>query len=173
MSIYFVVLRLVHILSGVAWAGTTFFMVSTLIPSVRESGPDIGRFFGRFGGSNRMVVFIGVSNTLTVLSGILLYGALTNGFHLDWLSSGRGQVLTIGAVAGLLAWLVGMLVMLPVGRRMAKMIDDLAAVGGPPTPEQAATLQALRQKQGQAGSWLAIFLAVAVVGMAIAEYITY
>ena len=172
MNLYLIALRLVHILSGVSWAGATFFMVSTLIPSVRTAGPDVGRFFGRLAGSNRMLLFMSISNTLTVLSGLLLYGYLTNGFHLDWLSGGRGLVLTIGALAGLLAWVVGAIGMAPTGRRIAGMIDAMAAAGGPPSPEQMSVMQTLREKQGQYGTWLAILLALAVVCMSIAEYIT-
>src|SRR4030067_283354 len=161
INLYLILLRLIHIFSGVFWAGTTFFMVSTLIPSVKEAGPDAGRFVGRMAGSNRMLCFVGMSNTLTFLSGILMYAYLTNGFHLDWLSSGRGLILTIGAVAGLVAWLVGSLAMAPTGRRIAGMIESMQAAGGPPSPEQMATMQALREKQAQYGTWLAILLAIA------------
>jgi hypothetical protein len=173
MNLYLIVLRLVHIFSGVSWAGATFFMVSTLIPSVQSAGPDVGRFFGRLAGSNRMLIFMSVTNTLTVLSGLLMYGYLTNGFHLNWLSSGRGLVLTIGALAGLVGWVVGLIGMAPTGRRIAGMIDAMAASGGPPSPEQMSGLQVLREKQAQYGTWLAILLALAVVGMSIAEYITF
>ncbi len=173
MTLYFVVLRFVHILSGVAWAGATFFMLTTLIPAVGEAGPDVGRFFGRMAGSNRMLAYMVVSNTLSALTGILLYAALTDGFKLDWLSSGRGLILTIGALAGLIAWLVGSLAMAPTGRRLSKLIESISAAGGPPSAEQAASLQALRGRQGQYGFWLAVLLAVAVTGMAIAEYITF
>jgi hypothetical protein len=148
-------------------------MVSTLIPSVREAGPDVGRFFGRMAGSNRMLAFMVISNTLSALSGILLYGALTNGFRLDWLSSGRGLIHTLGALAGLTAWLLGSLAMAPTGRRLSRLIDAIGAAGGPPTPEQTASLLALREKQGQYGLWLAVLLALAVIGMAVAEYITF
>jgi uncharacterized membrane protein len=173
MNLYFIVLRLIHISSGVAWAGTTFFMVSTLIPAARAAGPEAGRFLGRMAGSNRMLIFIGVSNTLTVISGILLYGALTSGFKLDWLSSGRGMVLTIGALAGLVAWVVGVIGMGPTGKRVANLIESMQSAGGPPAPDQMAALQTLREKQGQYGSWLAVLLAIAVVGMSIAEYLTF
>lgn len=173
MNILIILLRLIHIFSGVSWAGATFFTVSTLIPSAREAGPDVGRFFGRMAGSKRMLSFMVGSNTLTVLSGIALYGILTNGFHLDWLSSGRGLVLTLGALAGLIAWLVGSVVMAPTSRRMSTLIESIGSAGGPPTPEQAAMLQTLREKQAQYGTWLAILLALAVVGMSTAEYIIF
>jgi uncharacterized membrane protein len=173
MNYILILLRLIHIFSGVTWAGTTFFMISTLIPSARENGPEAGRFLGRLSGSNRMLLFIGAASTLTVLSGILMYGILTNGFHLDWLSGGRGLVLTIGALAGLAAWLVGILGMAPTGRRIKALIDSMGSAGGPPSAEQAAHLQTLREKQAQYGTWLAILIALAVTGMSIAEYIIF
>jgi hypothetical protein len=37
----------------------------------------------------------------------------------------------------------------------------------------AATLQTLREKQAQYGTWLALLLAMAVAGMSIAEYIIF
>jgi len=60
-----------------------------------------------------------------------------------------------------------------IGRRIAGMIESMQAAGGPPSAEQMASMQALREKQAQYGSWLAILLAIAVVGMSIAEYLTF
>ena len=53
------------------------------------------------------------------------------------------------------------------------MIESMQAAGGPPSAEQMASMQALREKQAQYGTWLAILLAIAVVGMSIAEYLTF
>jgi hypothetical protein len=56
---------------------------------------------------------------------------------------------------------------------MSKLIESIGSAGGPPTPEQAATMQALREKQAQYSTWLAILLALAVVGMSTAEYVIF
>jgi uncharacterized membrane protein len=173
MNVYLIVLRFIHITSAVAWAGTTFFLVSTLIPSAIEAGPDAGRFLGKMAGSNRMIAFTGITATLTALSGVLLYGLLTNGFHLGWLSTGRGLFLTIGGLAGLAGWGIGVTAMAPVGRRLAQLITSMESAGAPPTADQIATLQTLREKQATYGTWLAILLALAVTCMSVAEYIIF
>ena len=45
MSIYLIVLRLLHIVAGTFWAGTTFFMVSFMYPAISLAGPGGGGLY--------------------------------------------------------------------------------------------------------------------------------
>ena len=41
-----IVLRIFHIVTGVFWAGTIFFLLSFLMPTFRAVGPDGAKVFG-------------------------------------------------------------------------------------------------------------------------------
>ena len=64
-------LRLIHILAGVFWAGSVFFLAGFLIPTVRETGPEGGRVMSHLVGRRRLPVFIGIAILLTVVSGLI------------------------------------------------------------------------------------------------------
>lgn len=173
MDLYIVVLRLFHILGGVFWAGGTFFLVGLLAPAVRTSGPEGGKVMQNLLGPGRMSIVIGFAATLTALSGILLYIPVSNGFQIGWLVTGRGLVLTLGAVAGLIAWIVGFLMVGRTGMRMSSLGEEIAAAGRPPSAEQQAELKTLQERQSTWGSITALLLALALVGMSAAEYVFF
>ena len=62
------ILRLLHILTGVFWAGTIFFMVSYLEPSARAAGPDAAKVMGNIQKRGLMTV-LPIMALLTILSG--------------------------------------------------------------------------------------------------------
>src|SRR3989454_12780102 len=91
-----VVLRLIHILSGIFWVGTTFFLVGFLQPVVAQSGPEGGRFAQRLMSQKRFQAAMSVAAGLTILSGLLVYGRGSAGFQHAWGTSGPGRVLALG-----------------------------------------------------------------------------
>lgn len=42
-----VILRMIHLLSGVVWVGAVFFLTAVLEPAIEAGGPDAGRFMQR------------------------------------------------------------------------------------------------------------------------------
>ena len=174
MNLYIIILRLIHILSGVFWAGTTFLLASSVKPAVQATGPEAGKFMQRLAGSpGRMTDYLGITATLTAVSGLLLYWSVSANFNPGFFLSGRGLVLTLGALAGIFAWLHGAFVVRRLSKRMEALGKEIQAAGGPPSPEQMAEMQTIQEKQFTNGAVLAILLAVAVIGMSIAEYIYF
>jgi uncharacterized membrane protein len=172
--VYLIVLRLIHIFSGVFWAGTTFFVASSLGPTARASGPEGGQFMQRLVGRvGRMTLFMGLAATLSALSGILLYQRVSGGFAVGWITSGPGLALTVGGVAGITGWIVGYLVIARTSMQLTALAAEIQAGGGPPSPEQAAKMQALSERQSQGGIWVAVLLIVAVAGMSVAQYVWF
>src|SRR5438552_12958885 len=90
-----VVLRLIHILSGIFWVGTTFFLVGFLQPVVAQSGPEGGRFAQRLMSQKRFQAAMSVAAGLTILSGLVLYGLSSAAFQHAWVTSGPGLVLPL------------------------------------------------------------------------------
>ena len=88
----------------------------------------------------------------------------------DWLDSSFGLVITIGAVVATIAAVEGAL---GVGRNVERLVDlgdEVAASGGPPTPEQQARLDHLGAEIEKFGKLDLVLLLLAVSAMATARY---
>jgi hypothetical protein len=82
------------------------------------------------------------------------------------------MTLTIGAVAALVAFTIGMTALRPAAKRTGPLAQR--AQQQPEGPERDATLAEvgrLRRRTALGGRWVAGFLAIAVVGMAVARYV--
>lgn len=170
MQFVIILLRLVHIFSGVFWAGTTFFMYTVMKPAVKGSGEVGGRFMQHLNVHSKMTTFMGATASLSFLSGFFLYWWLS-GFAAGWVTSPTGLVLTIGSLAGTLGWVYGFFTHVPLNARLKALSKGIESAGGPPTPEQVAEIQQVAGKLGKAGNVSTLVLVVAVLGMAIARYV--
>ena len=166
-----VLMRLIHVVAGVAWAGGAFMLAGFVEPSARALGPDGGKFMQRLAGPGRLPVYLSLVGILTVLSGVYLYVVRSGGLRAGWITSGEGLALTIGGIAGLIAAAVGILIPGRVTGQMAQLGREIQAAGGPPSPAQAAQMQALQRQLALGGRVTALLLVIAVIGMAIAEYL--
>jgi len=152
-------LRLIHILAGVFWAG-----------SVRETGPEGGRVMSHLVGRRRLPVFIGIAILLTVVSGLIMYGRMAAATHGTWTGTAPGIAYGLGGLAAILGAVVGMGVSGAAARRMAA-IGQRAAEAGRPSPEQQAQIQGLQRRMMLGARIAAGLIAVAVVAMATARYL--
>jgi uncharacterized membrane protein len=168
---YMIVFRLIHVLAGVLWVGGVFMVVAFLQPGAARLGPAAGPFLQEMMARRQLPRFLVSMGGLTVLSGLFLYARdwWVAGSLGDWVGSTFGAVLTVGAVAALIALLIGGLGARPTIERTLALGRELAAAEGPPPAERAAELQAL-QARGRALTRAALgFLLVAVVAMATAR----
>jgi len=169
--IEFIVLRIVHILAGVFWAGAAIMLAAFLEPTARALGPDGGKFMQRLTGQMRLTFFILLAASLNVLSGLGLYWLLSGGFQVRWITSSLGLSLTIGALAAIVTFILGLTVTRPALLRMGALGRAIQSAEGPPTPEQMAEMQALQKRLATAGRIGAVLLVIAVIGMSVARYI--
>ena len=168
MDIYVIVLRLIHIFSGIFWVGTSFFLYFFLQPGVKAAGPAGGAVMGRIS-TSRFPMVIGLAALFTVLAGFLLYWKDSGGLQLDFITSSAGIMLTLGALGGIVAFGVSFGVQMPVTLRMAAIQKAAQASGQPPTPAQMQELQVLGKRMEVATRWGVIFMIIAVIGMATAR----
>lgn len=166
MLVLTILMRLVHVVAGVCWAGGAFLLAGFVTPTVRETGPAGGQFMQRLSG--KMSAYLGITAVLTTLSGIYLY-AVRSGFRFDWITTGEGVALTIGALAGLAAWGHGAM----VTGKLTKQVGELGQKmgGGPPKPELLMQMRSVQAKLEKNGRISAMLLLIAVIGMAVAEYL--
>lgn len=166
MDVPMIALRLIHILCGVFWAGSIFFIVSFLQPAVKASGPAGGQFMQRLV-ATRVLTIVPVLAMLTILSGGFLIWRVAGG-SAEWMGSRTGITLSVGATASVVGFLIGFFVM----RRATLQVLSIAqAAGGSPTPEQQAQIQALQRRARTSAVAVAHLLVVAVITMAVARYL--
>jgi hypothetical protein len=99
-----------------------------------------------------------------VLSGLRLYSMR---FSTAFLGTPEGIVLTLGALLGLGAFFLGVFVQRPAAQRMSALGAQIAAAKGPPTPEEAADMQALRarlSKIARLTAWHALLASLLMAG---------
>lgn len=164
-----IILRLIHILSGAFWIGAALFNVIFLVPTIRALGPAGGPVMQHLVQVRKMPLWLLGAGVLTFLSGLSLYYRASGGFSNGFMQSGPGMTFGLGAVFALCAILVGMLFTSPAAKRAGALAASLA--GKPPTPEQAAALQAAQKQIGVTSALATLFVLLATCAMAVARYI--
>jgi len=158
----YVTLILLHVFFGILWAGGAIAAGFFIIPAVLEAGPAGGPVMAGVL-KRRFPVVMTASALVVVLTGLRLYSMR---FSLDWLGTTHGIVLSIGALAGIGAFIIGFFVQRPTADKMGALGAKLAAKGAPPSPEEAAEMQALRTRLGKVARVTAWHLIVAALLMA-------
>lgn len=170
MDVTLVVLRLLHVVCGVYWAGTIMFFATLLEPTIREAGPSGGQIMQGLM-RRHFLNIIPIMAVLTVLSGIDLMRRVSAGFEAAWFSSSVGMTFSIGGLAAIVGLAIGVGIMRPAAVRMMKLGKEVAAnPDGQPNDSQMAESARLRRRSQLALRAVASLLTVAVVSMAVARY---
>jgi uncharacterized membrane protein len=169
MDVYPLVLRVVHIGGAVFWAGASWMLAGFVSPAAKQiqpGGPAVMRVIIQ---KRKLSEVFSLAAVLTVASGLLLYWRLSSGLNPNWLTSGPGLSLSLGAIAGLATLVIGITVNRPVSLKLAELGSQAASSGVQPDPETLAQLGQLQSRLEQAGIWASVLLAISVVAMASAE----
>ncbi len=164
--------RFLHIVAGALWVGSAFLFVGFIGPSAAEVGPSAGPLMSVAIKKRKVATVITVLGAVTVAAGWIMWFKDMNDYGGigDWLGSGFGKGITTGAVLATITFFVGYL---GVGRNVERLVslgDEIAAAGGPPTPEQAASLGRLGAALEKHGKLDLVLLLLAVSAMATARY---
>jgi uncharacterized membrane protein len=154
--------RAVHILGGVAWAGSMFMMTSVILPiAARHGSEGFGQWMGMIG--RKVGPSSGIAALLTIVSGIYLMAVLHQGDR-----SIGGLLLISGAVAGLLSFGVGFFIGRPAGLKLAELNEQQGKSA--PSAEVAQQLAGLRARSAISARVTAALLGLAVLAMAVFRY---
>jgi uncharacterized membrane protein len=171
VSVYMLVFRAVHILAGIAWAGSVFLLVTFVQPSSAAIAPAGAPFMGELLGRRRLVDRLIALGSVTVAGGLFLYwrDADAYGGLGDFATSSFGGWITIGALSAIAALAIGVFGTRPRVLRFLALGRQAAEAGGP-TPEQAAEMGAIQARLTiLSGATLAL-IGLSVFAMATARY---
>ncbi|MGH7427366.1 MAG: hypothetical protein ACREMW_14145 [Gemmatimonadales bacterium] len=161
MHVELIVLRLLHVALGAFWVGSALFVAIFLGPSVRAAGPAGAEVMKRLMERRFSPIIILVA-AVTVLSGFRLYWLMSGGFDPVWIGTPMGLAYTIGGIAALVGFGIGVTVTLPAARRLGVVMQTMQG----PTPELAA----LSKRMATGARWTAALLAISLIMMAVARY---
>ena len=167
-----VVLRIVHIATGVIWVGSLFVVVVFLQPSAAALGAAGAPFMSELR-RRRFVDVVFIDALFTVVAGAFLYW---RGWHTypsfgDWIDSSFVSSLTVGALLAIAGLGVAASLTRPTIRRLVALGKQVAESGGPPPPETAARIGALQHRLVVAERVSFSLVLLAVVAMASARYV--
>ena len=166
-----IALRITHIVTGVFWVGTAWFFFGWVEPTTKAIGTQAGPFMHHIVGPRRSSSFLILASTLNVLAGVTLYWRASGGLAAAWIQSPTGIGFTIGGLAAIVAWVVGLRVIAPTVEALDHVGGAMAGAGRPPTPDEVTRFQALEGRLHRAGLADVILLGTAVVMMATSRYL--
>jgi uncharacterized membrane protein len=165
---YLLVLRFIHIVASVCWAGGGFIFFLFVEPTAKALAPTGMQFVGYMVSKRRFSIFMVISSTLTVLTGALLIWQHAGGHWLGYVKTGPGFGFTLGSVVGVAVYFIGMFGVNPRALRLSKIGKEIQAAGGPPTPAQGAELHKLDKEMStlSLADFVLVALSLALMGTA-------
>lgn len=160
--------RVLHVVLGILWAGTTFFAALFLEPCLWTLGSDIRRPVLRFL-MPRLTPVMMVSSVLIAATGILMVLVLTGGRLDTMFSNGWGWAIVIGAVATAGAMVVGFGGLAPLGMRLERL--EAQVDGRSATQEEALNISRLSDRLQTLSRINFALLLIAALSMPLARFL--
>ena len=169
MDLFYLVFRLVHIVSAILWVGGALLVFLYLEPAATKLGPAAAAFMNELFVNRKLPIYFAIASTLAVTAGAVLYVRGAGGLAL-W-GGTTGTVLTVGAVAAIIAWIGGNAFIPPGLIKLGKLGAEAAAAGGPPSADLQARIRAVQERLRMIGIIDTVLLLIAVVAMESAKYL--
>lgn len=166
----FLTLRIIHIVMGVFWAGTMFFMVSYLMPSLVSAGSGAGPVAAELA-RRKLFQRLPVIAVFTVVSGFWMYYLRMQGSE-GWAPTMEARTLGLGGVTGFIALVYGLVSMRPNQEQSIRLGQEAAAMpAGVERDALMARATMHRNKSVMGSRVVAALLGITVITMAIARYL--
>lgn len=162
-----VVLRILHILFGVVWAGGAILLALIVEPRLRAASPAVqGPAMRSL--APAIAVVLGIASFITIGAGIALALRLRWGNLDTWFDTGWGVAILIGFIVSVIAAISG-----GMTGGVATRMDRLAGMiqGRPPTPDESAQLGRYRERLAMLGRITAVLVTIGVGTMAAARFV--
>ncbi len=167
MDVLAIVLRIIHIVSGVFWVGGAALFFFYVEPAITKLGPDAEKFVDEVINRRKAPIYFATFSTLTVLAGVILYWRDFGGID----TSPTGLAFGVGGLAAIIAWLGGNLLIPKTLGQLGAIGAEIKAAGGPPSDALMARMHATQERLRLIGLVDIVLLVFAVVAMASARYL--
>jgi hypothetical protein len=169
---YMLVFRVLHIVGGVLWVGSTFLFTAFIGRAAAAVGPAAGPMLHELVVEQKVTKAITGISVVTVAAGGFVYwhDLQIAGSLGDFVGTDFGLALTIGAVLGIIAMFWGYF---QVGEKVEQMVSfagNALTAEGPPSPEFVAEMDR-RGAQLKTNGMVDLLLQLgAVIAMSTARY---
>ena len=170
MNSMYLLIRVLHVVCAALWVGAALFSSMFLTPAAKDLGPDGNKLMLALR-KRGLVAYFPVIATITLVSGVWLFWRFTAGFSPEVSRSHAGMAFSVGALCGLLAFIIGGPVLSVSLVRAMKLATEAAALkDGADKSSLLARAAALRQRAAVAGQIVSVLLLAATAAMALARY---
>lgn len=164
------ILRLIHILGGIAWVGAALFVALYLMPAARTVGPAAAPLMREVNEGRKLHLYMSFMSTFTLLSGFALAWRDAGPLGFRWFESGSGLVYGIGGIAAVVASIVGGAIIGPSAKGAADIAAKVHQEQRQPTPAELTAQMALQSRMNFGVKLGAVMLVTASAAMASARY---
>lgn len=169
-TLLLIALRLIHVVGGAFWVSVVGFFRLFLYPALASLGVENPRFSQALNQRNRFAIFMRLITVGNILSGFVLYYLSSGGLKWSWITSGPGIGFSLGALAGIGAFVAGGIGIGRVSPLLQAASRELAAQGKDAQPELASRVKALQRSFHLYETLDFWFLVAAMLLMATARY---
>ncbi len=169
MNLTVIVLRILHIVAGIFWAGGVIALYMFIQPAARATAPQSQKFMDQLMVHQRFGRFLNTMSIITILAGGVLFIRLAS-VNWEWVTTGPGIGFTTGALAGILAVVLWNALVPPRLGKLAALAEIVQINGGSPPPEMSARLTRIEAEIAAAGKLDLTLTMIAVLAMATARY---
>jgi uncharacterized membrane protein len=164
------VLRLIHVLSGIIWVGGMTVMAVFVMPVLAGLGPAAGPVMAGIN-QKKFPVIMPIIALLTILSGLRLMMIDSAGFQGAYFQSPVGRTFATAAGLAILAFLFGVTMVRPAMMKAVSLGQQMASASDEATKSRIAGEIAASRKRGATVNMIVlILLLLAALGMATARY---
>lgn len=172
MNLLLIVLRILHIVSGILWAGGAIHYFMFIEPSVKATAPESQKFMGYLMAQKKWAKFMSSMSLIAILAGGALYYRLGS-VDWGWIATGPGIGFTIGALAGVMVYSIGAFMIAPRIGRLGAIAQAVQTNGGTTSAEHAAQLNKIQKEMDILGKFDFALISIAVLTMSTARYWTF
>jgi uncharacterized membrane protein len=166
----FLSMRVLHVVLAAIWFGAVFFNTLFLMPAVMQSGPAGGQVMQALVRKG-MVAFMASIGGMTIVTGVYLFWRFTGGFDPAVSSSRAGMAYSIGALAGLIALILGGSVMGRSAKRVVALAGQVSSAADAQRTAMMNEMATLRARMATTSKIVLGLLFIAVATMALGHYI--
>ncbi|MCM3879930.1 MAG: hypothetical protein ND807_07475 [Vicinamibacterales bacterium] len=166
----FLSMRVLHVVLAAIWFGAVFFNTLFLAPVVMQTGPAGGQVMTALVRKG-MVAFMASVGGMTIVTGVYLFWRFTGGFDPAVSASRAGMAYSIGALAGLIALILGGSVMGRSAKRIVALGEQMSSAPEAQQSGMVNEMSALKGRMTSTGKIVLGLLFIALATMALGHYV--